>query len=620
MFLPIIYLFTACRGCARTACTNSGLGYDFHLFEGGMPLKEIKQKPDSKKPKLLESAAKAPKTAMKDLWLKSKDKSISELKETPFASQRGESSNAPANSAGDQMLSGMETAAKKGANLTYRGGKKLAQTTARKMKEKRELSHTLSEAKNTGGKTAEAAKNTISKIRTKNTVAKSVKGKPQKAVKTASRSVKGVQQGAKGIKTAQHSAKTAQQAAKAAQKAAQATAKAARAAAQTAAKAAVTGAKAAVKAPATAIKAAAAAIKGLVAAIAAGGWVAVVIILLICLIALIVGSCFGLFFGSDSTGTGTSVTQAVSTLNGEYLSHIQEIEDANPHDRQEITSNDGVLSINWEDVLAVFSAKVTGAENGAQVASLDDAQVQQLRDIMWEMNTVSSSTHTESHEVEVTEVDEDGKETTHTETVTETILEITITHKTPEEIARQYSFNPRQNEYLALMSEPENQSLWAELLGGYTSGGGQIVNPNTDWVGTSIFQWPLPQSYTITSWFGYREDPFTGEISYHSGTDIGAPGGTPILAAADGTVTIANAIDSWGGGYGYHIKVKHNDTYDTLYAHCSSICVTVGQEVKQGEVIGYVGTTGNSTGNHLHFEVWQNGERTDALGFFKAKE
>lgn len=563
-------------------------------------MKEIKQKPDSKKPKLLESAAKAPKTAMKDLWLKSKDKSIVELKETPFASQRGESSNAPANSAGDQMLSGMETTAKKGANLTYRGGKKLAQTTARKMKEKREVSRTLSEAKNTGGKTAEAAKDTVSKIRTKNTVAKAGKGKPQKAVKTVSRSVKGVQQSAKGIKTAQHSAKTAQQAAK------------------TAAKAAVTGAKAAVKATA-AIKAAAAAIKGLVAAIAAGGWVAVVIILLICLIALIVGSCFGLFFGSDSTGTGTSVTQAVSALNGEYLSHIQEIEDSNPHDRQEITSNDGMLSINWEDVLAVFSAKVTGAKDGAQVASLDDAQVQQLRDIMWEMNAVSSSTRTESHEVEVIITDEDGNETTRTETVTETILEITITHKTPEEMARQYSFNPRQNEYLALMSEPENQSLWAELLGGYTSGGGQIVNPNTDWVGISIFQWPLPQSYTITSWFGYREDPFTGEIAYHSGTDIAAPGGTPILAAADGAVTIANAIDSWGGGYGYHIKVKHNDTYETLYAHCSSICVTAGQEVKQGEVIGYVGTTGNSTGNHLHFEVWQNGERTDALGFFKAE-
>ena len=578
-------------------------------------MKEIKTKPEGGKPRLLDSAAKAPKTAMKDAWLKSKEKAVSELKGTPFASQQGETSNAPANSAGDQMLSGIETTAKKSANITYRGGKKLAQTTARKVKEKREISRTLSETKNIGSKAAEITKDTASKIRTKNTAAKAVKGKPQKAVKTASRSMKSVKNSTKGIKTAQQAARTAQ-------KTAQATAKAAQKAAQAAkatAKATIAGVKAAVRVTIAAVKATIAAVKGLIAAIAAGGWVAVVIILLICLIALIVGSCFGLFFGSDSTGTGTSVTQAVTTLNGEFQAHIQEIEDSNSHDRVEFTSNDGVLSINWEDVLAVFSAKVTGAEDGAQVASLDDTQVQQMRDIMWEMNAVSSSTRTESHEVEVTEVDEDGKETTRTETVTETILEISLTHKTAEEMAQQYNFNARQNEYFALMSEPENQNLWAELLGGFSSGGGQIMNPNTDWEGTGIFQWPLPQSYTITSWFGYREDLFTGEIAYHSGTDIGAPGGTPILAAADGTVTIANAIDSWGGGYGYHIKISHNDTFDTLYAHCSSICVTVGQEVKQGEVIGYVGTTGNSTGNHLHFEVWQNGERTDALGYFKAK-
>ena len=210
---------------------------------------------------------------------------------------------------------------------------------------------------------------------------------------------------------------------------------------------------------------------------------------------------------------------------------------------------------------------MTGAEDGAQVASLDDAQVDELRNMMWEMNAVSSSTRTESHEVEVTEVDEDGNETTHAETVTETILQISITHKTSEEMARQYSFNSRQNEYLALMSEPENLSLWAELLGGFVSGGGQIVNPDADWVGTGIFQWPLPQSYTITSWFGYREDPLTGEIAYHSGTDIAAPEGTPILAAADGTVTIANAIDSWGGGYGYHIKVYVRHPVCPLFLH-----------------------------------------------------
>lgn len=575
------------------------------FFTGGMPLKEIKTKPEDRKPRLMDETAKVPKTAMKDLWLKSKEKSVAELKETPFASQRGESSNDPANHAGEQMLSGIETTVKRGAELTYQGGKKLAQTTIRRIKEKREISRPLSEAKNAGGSTVETVKNTASKIRTKNTSVKSIKGKPQKAVKNASRSMKSIKQSTKGIKTAQRTAKTTQQTAKAAAKATQKTAQAAKATAKSAA----TGAKAAVKATI-------ATVKGLISAIAAGGWVAVLIILLICLIAMVSGSCFGLFFSSDPTGTGTSVTQAVSTLNEEYMAHMQEIEAATPHDRQEITSNDGVLSINWEDILAVFSAKVTGAEDGVQVASLDDAQLDELRNIMWEMNAISSGTRTEKREVEITEVDENGKEITRTETVPETILEISITHKTPEEMARQYNFNFRQNEYLSLMSEPENKNLWAELLGGFVGGGGEIMNPNTDWEGIGIFQWPLPQSYTITSLFGYREDPFTGEIAYHGGTDIAAPGGTPILAAADGTVSIANGTDSWGGSYGYHVKIGHADSFETLYAHCSSICVTEGQQVKQGEVIAYVGTTGSSTGNHLHFEVRQNGERMDALRFF----
>lgn len=571
-----------------------------------MPLKEIKTKTEDRKPKLMNEAAKVPKTAMKDLWLKSKGKSVTELKETPFASQRGESSNDPANHAGEQMLSGIETTVKRGAELTYQGEKKLAQTTIRRIKEKREISRPFSEAKNAGGSTVKTVKNTASKIRTKNTSVKSIKGKPQKAVKNASRSMKSVKQSTKGIKTAQRTAKTTQQTAKAAAKATQKTAQAAKATAKSAA----TGAKAAVKATI-------ATVKGLISAIAAGGWVAVLIILLICLIAMVSGSCFGLFFSSDPTGTGTSVTQAVSTLNEEYMAHMQEIEAATPHDRQEITSNDGVLSINWEDILAVFSAKMTGAEDGVQVASLDDAQLDELRNIMWEMNAISSGTRTEKREVEITEVDENGKEITRTETVPETILEISITHKTPEEMARQYNFNFRQNEYLSLMSEPENKNLWAELLGGFVGGGGEIMDPNTDWEGIGIFQWPLPQSYTITSLFGYREDPFTGEVAYHGGTDIAAPGGTPILAAADGTVSVANGTDSWGGSYGYHVKIGHADSFETLYAHCSSICVTEGQQVKQGEVIAYVGTTGSSTGNHLHFEVRRDGERMDALGFYK---
>jgi len=127
----------------------------------------------------------------------------------------------------------------------------------------------------------------------------------------------------------------------------------------------------------------------------------------------------------------------------------------------------------------------------------------------------------------------------------------------------------------------------------------------------------MAEDYAVNSTFGYRKDPIDGTTSYHSGIDIAAPAGTPILAMADGVVTVANSTDSWGGGWGYYVKIKHNDTYSTLYAHASSIAVTNGQEVKKGQVIGFVGTTGRSTGNHLHFEVYKDGSRVNPLGFFE---
>uniref|UniRef100_UPI0022E72AA0 peptidoglycan DD-metalloendopeptidase family protein n=2 Tax=Ruthenibacterium lactatiformans TaxID=1550024 RepID=UPI0022E72AA0 len=436
---------------------------------------------------------------------------------------------------------------------------------------------------------------------------KSIKGR-QPAAKPRGSSGKTIKQGEKGVKGAQQTAVNARKAAKATHQIAQRM--------QAAAKVTARGVRAAAHAVMTALKAAVAAVQNLAAAIIAGGWVAVVIILFICLIALVMGSSYGIFFGVESTGSGTSVSQAVQMINQEYADHLQQISESVSHDRQEMTSNDGNLSINWQEVLAVFSAKVSGASDGEQVASLTDAQVDILRDILWEMNDVDYSIHTESHEVEVTTTNDDGEEETTTETVTETVLTITITHKTAAEMAGEYHFNSRQNEYLTLMMQPDNQNLWAQLLGGFVAGGGQIINPDTDWVPTGALAWPLPQSFTITSHFGYREDPFTGEIEYHNGTDIAAPAGTPILAAASGTVTIANGIDSWGGSYGYHIKVDHGNGLETLYAHCSSICVIPGQQVQQGEVIGFVGSTGNSTGNHLHLVVWVNGTCTDAMSFF----
>ena len=134
---------------------------------------------------------------------------------------------------------------------------------------------------------------------------------------------------------------------------------------------------------------------------------------------------------------------------------------------------------------------------------------------------------------------EDGPGTT---TVTETVLILTLHHKTPEEMREEYRFNARQNEYLTLLLAEDTTALWGDLLGGFAMGelGGEILTPGSDTtLGGGALQWPLPVAGTITSPQGYRTDPITGETSYHSGTDIAVPEGTPILAAADGTVTLS---------------------------------------------------------------------------------
>jgi murein DD-endopeptidase MepM/ murein hydrolase activator NlpD len=111
--------------------------------------------------------------------------------------------------------------------------------------------------------------------------------------------------------------------------------------------------------------------------------------------------------------------------------------------------------------------------------------------------------------------------------------------------------------------------------------------------------YPLMNPARITSRFGWRTHPLTGSRRFHSGLDIAAPSGTPVVATATGTVISAG----WNGGYGKAIVIQHNDTQQTLYGHLSEIAVQPGQQIAQGTVIGLVGSTGNSTGPHLHFEA-----------------
>ena len=131
----------------------------------------------------------------------------------------------------------------------------------------------------------------------------------------------------------------------------------------------------------------------------------------------------------------------------------------------------------------------------------------------------------------------------------------------------------------------------------------------------SGFICPLKSYTRISSEYGWRKNPVSGVNKLHAGIDFAAAGGTPIYAAASGYVQVAG----WStGGYGnyviiYHGKMSDGNTYTTLYAHMRSVATSAGKYVKQGELIGYVGSTGNSTGNHLHLEVWKGGSKANAV-------
>lgn len=139
-------------------------------------------------------------------------------------------------------------------------------------------------------------------------------------------------------------------------------------------------------------------------------------------------------------------------------------------------------------------------------------------------------------------------------------------------------------------------------------------------VSESGFQWPLPAGVnTLTSYYGTRIDPWTKKSKNHTGIDIAAAKNTKIYAAKSGVVTTSTLGSGANWAFGNYVVISHSDGTTTLYAHMNSRAVSKGQTVKQGDVIGYVGTTGRSTGYHLHFEVRVNGSRTDPLNYFKDK-
>ena len=255
---------------------------------------------------------------------------------------------------------------------------------------------------------------------------------------------------------------------------AQASAKAAKAAAhaaKVAAKAVVAAAKVAAKAIAAAAKAIAAAVKALVAAIAAGGWVAVVIIVIICLVAA-VAACFGIFFSSEDTGSDKTMQMVVQEVNQEYQTELDNIKSSVAYDTLEMSGSMAV----WPEVLSVYSVKVTSdPDNPQEVATITDEKEQILRDIFWEMNTITHSTTTEEVTVIIETDDGNGNILEEEVTETRTTLYIVVSHKTADEMASQYGFNEDQLEHLHALLEEGTSSMWAAVLYGVYGEDDQIV-------------------------------------------------------------------------------------------------------------------------------------------------
>lgn len=170
--------------------------------------------------------------------------------------------------------------------------------------------------------------------------------------------------------------------------------------------------------------------------------------------------------------------------------------------------------------------------------------------------------------------------------------------KMQEAIAKQKAAEEAAKQQAAQSGSSSSGSVSSGSVS-YPTGGGGVEGFNPIW--------PLPGVTYISAGFnGYPG---------HKGLDIAGSYGTPIVAAADGTVIEANSTDSWGMSWGYYVLIYHNSTYTTRYAHMSSVAVSSGQYVTAGTVIGYEGATGNVTGPHLHFEVYQNGTRVDPMQF-----
>ena len=330
--------------------------------------------------------------------------------------------------------------------------------------------------------------------------------------------------------------------------------------------------------------------QSLLALLGAGG-VVLLLAMVIGAAAAVIGSPMGILF-ADESGDPNSIpiAEIVADTNADFGAAINDIVSAHPECSETTITYDyedgHTWASYWPEVLAIFAVH-TNLNSDSDVVVINAAQMQSIQDTFWAMHEITYEVEEVDTTPEPTEDDPDPEQQT------DYILHITVSSKTVDELAELYNFTQDQKDILhQLLSEEMRPSLLA-LCGGIAVADGELC-------------WPLPGHTYISCHFG-EVDAFGN--AGHRGTDIPAPEGTPILAAHSGTVLVSG----WNDSYGNQVLLDNGAGLSTRYAHMTQTAVTAGEAVTAGQIIGYVGSTGDSTGNHLHFEVMQNGVRMNPL-------
>lgn len=348
------------------------------------------------------------------------------------------------------------------------------------------------------------------------------------------------------------------------------------------------------------VHAASAVVNTLIYLVGAGG-VVLILALVIGAAAAILGSPMGILF-ADESGDPNSipVAEIVLEANTEFGETISDLVASHPECGNvefNYEYEDGhTWASYWPEVLAVFAVN-QNLNGDDDVIVIDREKADLLIDTFWMMHHIES-------EIEEVPIDPDGGEgdSEDEELQVEYILHITVSSVPVDDLARGLSFTDDQMDILHQLLSDEMRPMLVQLCGTGTSTG--TVPPAGD--GSMI--WPLPGHTSLTTHFG-EADAFGNPG--HRGIDIPAPEGTSILAAHSGTVLICG----WNDSFGNQVLIDDGAGLSTRYAHMTATAVSPGAVVTAGQVIGYVGSTGDSTGNHLHFEVSVGGNLIDPLGY-----